>query len=165
MRATGRWRISLTMLLGIAILVLAFSIWVSTGAVQHLNGSPCGDPPARVSPKFPHPLVIVVLCCGGVVLGRLAGYLREPAGRSRAGKAPTWQAGWRIALAQFWVAFFLLVCAGLLAFETFTLAAGMWPITFYVRCANDYLPLPTIGGAFITAFLLGHWLWFPAKDE
>jgi hypothetical protein len=162
----GHWKISLTMLLGIAILLLALSIWVGSGAAQHMNGSPCDNPPSRVSPKFPYPLPIVVLVCGAALLGRLAGYLRAPATRPRgsAGTA-TSAAGWRLALAQFWVAFFLLVCAALLAFETFTLAVGIWPITFYVRCANDYLPLPTIAGACLTAFLLGHWLWFPSRDE
>jgi hypothetical protein len=166
MSGQRRWTISLTMLLGIAIAILVVSIWVSTGAAQHLNGSPCGNPPARVSPKFPYPLLIVIVCCAAVLLGRLAGYLREPVRPPRAGsKTSTSAATWRIALAQFWVAFFLLVCAGLLAFETFSLAVGIWPITLYVRCANDTQPLPTIGGAFITAFLLGHWLWFPAKEE
>jgi hypothetical protein len=166
MSRRGHWRISLTMLLGIAIAILVFSIWVSTTAAQHLNGSPCGDPPVRVSPKFPYPLVIVILVCGAALLGRLAGYLREPAGGARTDSGiSASQAARRAALAQFWVAFFLLVCAALLAFETFTLAVGIWPITFYVRCANDYLPLPTIGGAFITAFLLGHWLWYPTRVE
>jgi len=161
-----RRNVSLLMLLALAIAVLVISIWVSTGAAQHLNGSPCGDPPGRVSPKFPYPLAIVVLVCGAAFLGRLAGYLREPAAGPRSSPGPaTSAAGWRLALAQFWVSFFLLVCAALLAFETFTLATGIWPITFYVRCANDYQPLPTIAGACLTAFLLGHWLWFPTKEE
>jgi hypothetical protein len=153
------------MLVGLALVLLVFSILISAAAAQHVNGSPCGDPPQRISPSFPYPLVIVILCCGSALLGRLAGYLREPVtNKPRVGEAPPSQDRWRAGLAQFWVSIFLLVCVACLAFETFSLAVGIWPITYYVRCANDYLPLPTIGGACITAFLLGHWLWFPARE-
>ena len=166
MSTIAQRRFSLGMLVGLAVVLLFFSIWISAGAAAHLNGSPCGDPPLRISPKFPYPLVIVILCCGSALLGRLAGYLREPASSPRqAGPPAPSQDRWRAALAQFWVTFFLLVCVASLAFETYSLAVGIWPITFYVRCANDYLPLPTIGGACITAFLLGHWLWFPTREE
>jgi hypothetical protein len=162
---SGHRRISLLLLLGLAVAVLVMSVWIGMGAAQHLNGSPCGDPPGRVSPKFPYPFAIVVLVSGSALLGRLAGYLRHPAAAAPGAGTETPGTGLRLALAQFWIASFLFVCAALLAFETVTLATGIWPITFYVRCANDSLPLPTIVGACLTAFLLGHWLWFPAREK
>ena len=154
----------MTMLLALAIAIIGLSIFVSVSAAQHLNASPCGNPPVRVSPQFPYPILIVILCSGAALLGRLAGYLRERAAAPRvAASSP--QAGGGALLVQSWVAAFLLVCALLLAFETFTLGVGIWPITFYIRCANYTQAFATIAGACLTTFLLGHWLWFPSKQE
>ena len=152
------------MLLAIATGIIGLSIFVSVAAAQHLNGSPCGNPPVRVSPQFPHPIVIVILCSAAALLGRLAGHLRTPAAAPRRGVSFP-QASRGTLLVQSWVAAFLLVCGLLLAFETFTLGAGVWPITFYIRCANDSQAFATIAGACLTTFLLGHWLWFPSKQE
>jgi hypothetical protein len=63
--------------------------------------------------------------------------------------------------------FFLLLVAALLAYETFALANfdRFWPITFYVRCAAEVAPLPTVAGASVICFLLGQWLWYPERSS
>lgn len=57
------------------------------------------------------------------------------------------------------VAFFLFVVTALLLFEAYTLGHHVWPITYYVRCANDAGPLISLGGVTIYAFVLGRWMW------
>jgi hypothetical protein len=64
------------------------------------------------------------------------------------------------------VALFLLG-AGALGWETFALARvqeqpDLWPITFYVRCANDVLGGPTLAGAVLVSTMVGHWLGYQA---
>jgi hypothetical protein len=57
------------------------------------------------------------------------------------------------------VAIFLFVVTGLLLFEAYTIAHGVWPITYYVRCANDAGPLVSLGGAALYSFVVGRWMW------
>jgi hypothetical protein len=61
-----------------------------------------------------------------------------------------------------------LVGTGALVFETVALARvqdqpQFWPITFYVRCANDVLSLPTLVGALLVSSMVGHLLGYQAK--
>jgi hypothetical protein len=60
-----------------------------------------------------------------------------------------------------------VVGAGALVFETVALARvqeqpQFWPITFYVRCANDVLSLPTLAGALLVTSMVGHLLGYQA---
>lgn len=56
----------------------------------------------------------------------------------------------------------LLFIAVLMAFEAITLATSVWPITYYLRCANEAATVRTLVGAFAFCFLAGRWLWLPA---
>ena len=56
----------------------------------------------------------------------------------------------------------LAVTAAALGYETFALERpGVWPITFYIRCANFAAPWWTLLGLASVCGLLGHWLWRP----
>ncbi len=59
----------------------------------------------------------------------------------------------------------LLFIAVLIAFEAVTLATGFWPITYYLRCANEVASWQTFAGAFAFCFLVGRWLWLPTTPE
>lgn len=57
---------------------------------------------------------------------------------------------------------FLAVTVVLLGYETFALAVpGVWPITYYIRCADVVAPWWTLFGLASISGLLGHWLWRP----
>jgi len=57
------------------------------------------------------------------------------------------------------VALFLFVVTGLLLLEAFTIGHHLWPITYYVRCANDAGSLISLGGSVVYAFVIGRWMW------
>ncbi len=126
--------------------------------------APCSDPPARVG-QIP-PLVIIGLAVAAFASGRLAGRLRDPGwSRPTLGASGSRRIPWVIVVQAVLTGFLTLVAA-LLGFETYALTVkGFWPITFYVRCANDVAPLPTLAGTLTICFLLGHWLWYPWSPE
>lgn len=148
-----------------ALSLIGLALWVLVASLA-VQGTPCHNPPHRVG-QWP-PLLIVAMCAGAFALGRLAGYWRDPAGRVAAGAGPSWsRRRVRVAVVvQSALAGFLLLVAILLAYETYSLAQPerLWPITYYVRCANEIATLPTAGGAAVICFLLGHWLWYPRRD-
>jgi hypothetical protein len=56
----------------------------------------------------------------------------------------------------------LAVTVVALGYETFALAtSAVWPITFFVRCADVVAPWWTLLGLASVSGLLGHWLWQP----
>jgi hypothetical protein len=59
----------------------------------------------------------------------------------------------------------LLFAASLMAFEAATLATHVWPITYYLRCANEAAPVRTLLAAAAFCFLAGRWLWLPTTPE
>jgi hypothetical protein len=57
------------------------------------------------------------------------------------------------------VAAFLFLTTLLMIYEAWTLGTGRWPITYFVRCANDAGPLITLVGVVGFAFIIGRWMW------
>jgi hypothetical protein len=57
------------------------------------------------------------------------------------------------------VASFLFLTTLLMVYEAWTLGTGRWPITYYVRCANDAGPLISLVGVVGFAFVIGRWMW------
>ena len=56
----------------------------------------------------------------------------------------------------------LAVTVVALAYETYALAVpGVWPLTFYIRCADFVAPWWSLLGLASVCGLLGHWLWQP----
>jgi len=57
-----------------------------------------------------------------------------------------------------------------LAYETYAVASvagnhDLWPITYFVRCADDAVSWPTLVGAVVVSILVGHWLGYQASAE
>lgn len=59
----------------------------------------------------------------------------------------------------------LLFVAFLIALEAIALAKSVWPITYYLRCANEAASWQTLFAAFGVCFLAGRWLWLPTTPE
>jgi hypothetical protein len=57
------------------------------------------------------------------------------------------------------VAVFLFLVTILMVIEAWTLGHGVWPITYYVRCANDAGPLISLVGVASVAYIIGRWMW------
>jgi hypothetical protein len=57
------------------------------------------------------------------------------------------------------VAVFLFLVTILMLIEAWTLGHGVWPITYYVRCANDAGGFITLVGVASFAFVIGRWMW------
>lgn len=57
------------------------------------------------------------------------------------------------------VGIFLILVTILMVIEAWTLGHGVWPITYYVRCANDAGAFISLIGVFSYAFIIGRWMW------
>jgi hypothetical protein len=57
------------------------------------------------------------------------------------------------------VAGFLFLVTILMLIEAWTLGHGVWPITYYVRCAMDAGAFITLIGVVSFAFVTGRWMW------
>jgi hypothetical protein len=103
------------------------------------------------------PIVYAVAGAGAFVVGGLLGTWRS--GQVLAGERTVHRSDRVIDLA---LIVLLATVAVALGYETYALVTpGLWPITFYVRCANVIDPASTLLGLIATAALLGHWLWRP----
>jgi hypothetical protein len=157
--------IEIALLGGIAVVLLILIVWIATASLA-LHLAPC-DP---ASPKSQWPgavTVSVALLFFG--LGRLAAYWREPGDEPAQliDETARKQRVLKAAIVQGAFTGFLLLTAVLLTYETLSLSNfdRFWPITLYVRCANEIAALPTVAAACVLSFLLGHWLWFPERRK
>ena len=167
--ATRKWT-SITTLAAAAVILSFVLVWTWTGAV-HPSAAKCSNAPARVT-KIPQ-LIDILACIVAFLLGRITarpkiqsrrqlrdwttgGANAHQLGQSRARAAVVTQAGLTSALFLFTFLF---------AFEAITLANNVWPITYYLRCANEAAPWRTLTAAFAFCFLAGRWLWLPRTPE
>lgn len=155
----------------------------------HVTGPPLQPPlPVLNPPLIGWSGLVVILCAIAFVAGNLWGRLRA-IGHARAagpaggppGQRSTLLGGlWRrqpeqpdgtlgppSTLLQVVLIGLFVAGAGALVFETVALARvqeqpQFWPITFYVRCANDVLSLPTLAGALLVTSMVGHLLGYQA---
>jgi membrane-anchored protein YejM (alkaline phosphatase superfamily) len=136
-------------------------VWAVAAGIA-LDKAPCPhDPPLRIGQI--QPILIVIACLAFLVLGhalaRLQG-LDFIVGRSTRAR----RRGVTI-FVQSILTLFLLLVTILLAFETYALALGIWPITYYVRCSNEIASWAAVPAAVVTCFLLGRWLWYPYRHR
>ena len=118
-----------------------------------LTTSPCGAVPP-VHGLIPGGL-LAATAFGSFVAGGFVGAWRTAA----AGQAESESADVAIHAVLVVV---LAVTVISLAYETFALAVpGFWPLTYYIRCADDVAPWWTLLGLASVSGLLGHWLWRP----
>ena len=159
-----RW-LSIVTLVGAGAVFIAMVGWATVAAIFPAAVS-CTNPPSRTTsiPQW----IEALSCVIALVLGRVTARpkiqfrseLRDAsvdrtgveADRSRARAALWAQAGLMGAL-------FLITW--LFAYEAATLQRLVWPITYDLRCANQAVPVPTLGVALAFCFLAGRWLWLP----
>lgn len=145
---------------------------------------PYGQPPSLK--HFPFPLggwggFVLLICAVAFTAGGYWGRLRSgghaelqipPQNEdAEATGSPGQRKGLELGLPnqalQFALFGLLFFVAFALAFEAYAVTHGdegqFWPITLYVRCANDLAPIPTLIGATIVSLLLGQWLAYRPK--
>ena len=129
------------------------ALFVRVLLTSALTSSPCGTVPP-VHGVIPGG-VLAGAAFGSFVIGGFVGAWRTAA----AGAQETESADVAVHAV---LLLLLAVTVVALAYETFALATGsVWPITFYVRCANVVAPWWTLVGLASVSGLLGHWLWQP----
>ena len=155
----ARW-VSLIVLVA-AALVLLYGLWLATSYMVTHSSPPCSNPPQRNS--NPPQLVAVGLCLVFFVIGHMTARWQEidrqhiRRHRQPASPAPERDPRKREGL----IMVFLVEVLGLLVIEMSTLSRGVWPITYYVRCAYDAAGWPATLTAAAILFLIGRWFWLP----
>jgi hypothetical protein len=105
--------------------------------------------------------VFVFAAIGAFVLGSLTsqvGIHREQRSQKELGEG-RWSSRRAVVAVNAGVAGFLFLVTILMLIEAWTLGHGVWPITYYVRCANDAGALITLVGVGSYAFVIGRWMW------
>jgi hypothetical protein len=159
-----------------AVLMLAVAggvlVWAAAMAGTYTlthSGAPCPNPPSRNSD--PAQLVVVTIGLACFLLGHATARWQkvdtEAVRRGIAGSGrPAQDRRKRQALiVQALLLLFLLEVAALLTIEITTLSKGVWPITYYVRCAYDAAGWPSTAVAATILFLVGRWFWLPGRTS
>jgi len=121
------------------------------------TGPLCADPPALTT-QVPQLLILGIAGAGFVGGGLLSRWSPRFHPEHPAVSATLEQRSVRLAMRLTFTLVFLLLTA-LMLVETFTLYLHVWPITYYVRCANQASPALSVLGAAMYSFLAGRWLW------
>ena len=160
------WWASLA-LLAMAGLVLVGSLGNAFLYTLMHTGPPCSNPPARQA--FPPQWTVVVLCLAAFGLGHVTSRwqfvdARHTDPHRTPSKRPYEEPRRReMLIIQSLLLVFLIEVAGLLVVEMVTLSRGVWPITYYIRCAYNASGWQTTFGAMAIAFLVGRWFWLPRE--
>jgi hypothetical protein len=167
-------RVLSLLLLAVAGAVLIYAVWLAGTYTFTHAGPPCTNPPQRES--NPAQLVVVAICLVTFAAGHLTTRWQEINHRllqrhrtpkdSTSRKAPDEDKRKKDALIiQALLLVFLLEIIGLLVIEMTTLSNGVWPITYYVRCAYDAAGWPSTAAAAAIMFLVGRWFWLPPRGK
>jgi hypothetical protein len=165
---SAAWWASL-LFLTLAGLVLIWSLGSAFLYTMTHTGPPCSNPPARQA--FPPQWVVVLLCLMAFVLGHFTSRWQffDPRHTERhrtPSKRPYEEPRRReMLIVQSLLLVFLIEVAGLLIVEMVTLSRGVWPITYYIRCAYNASGPQTTLGAMAIAFLVGRWFWLPERRQ
>jgi len=144
----------------IVLALAAGSVWLA--AVQPADVG-CHNAPLRVIrvPQY----VGIAVCIAGFIVGRLTGRTAISSRTALKERLVLFGTpGRHVSLAiltQLSLTLALLFIACLVTFETVTLAQGVWPITYYMRCAAEAGTWQTLTAAFFFCALVGRWLWLP----
>jgi len=173
MNATTITRIGLVIVALASAAGLGYLISAMLGLVDQPSVAACmlehGPPKQPVSPPWNPPGlhwvgVQLLVCFAGFFAGNVLGHQRlDTIADARGGTVQ--QSAPNTVLQVAVVALFFVGSVGL-GWETFAVAHDnpqWWPITWFVRCANDVYPLPTLAGALVVSTLVGHWLGFQAS--
>ena len=105
--------------------------------------------------------VFVFAAIAAFALGSLTssvGIRRDGRSQKELGEGP-WTNRTAVVAVNLGVAGFLFLVTILMLVEAWTLGHGVWPITYYVRCANDAGAFITLVGVASYAFVIGRWMW------
>jgi hypothetical protein len=164
-QAELRRMVSVALMALAALVLLAVIAWMIRSAIV-ADPSTCSNPPSRTT-SIPQ-LVQVGACVAAFVLGRVTARpkLDDRAQVSaRSGQPAESKRIRRAIVAQASLTGALLLITWLFLFEMLTLAAGVWPITYYLRCANQVHPGFAVAGAAAFCLLAGRWMWLPATPR
>ena len=113
--------------------------------------------------------VAILVCVLGFVLGRITArpkvVARNQLQSGVADRQDVEARGQASVLVQAALTGALLLITCLLAFEAVTVASHIWPITYYLRCANEAATYPALAAAFAFWLLAGRWLWLPTTPR
>jgi hypothetical protein len=165
-RLTPRDWLSIALLLAAALMLVLALVWIWQAAAQP-SASGCHNAPHKII-RDPQ-LVGIAVSIAGLVVGRL---IARPAISSRKELndrlvQPHEQHRHTryVLLTQLGLTVGLLFIAFLVSFESLTLWRGVWPITYYTRCAAEAATWQTYAGAFFLCFLVGRWMWLPKTPD
>jgi hypothetical protein len=160
-----------TAFLVLAALMLGAVFVFTWSAALNPSAAGCHNAPFRVT-RFPQ-WVGIAVCVGGFVLGRVTARprivsrkeLHSPVADGRPHPAEQHENFALLIQASLTAA--LLFIGFLIAFEAVTLGSGVWPITYFMRCASESASWQTLVAAGAFCILAGRWLWLPAipRDE
>ncbi len=105
--------------------------------------------------------VYVFAAIAAFILGSLTaqiGIQRQGRSQKELGEGQ-WSSQRAVVAVNLGVAIFLFLVTILMVVEAWTLGHGVWPITYYVRCANDAGPLISLVGVASFAYIIGRWMW------
>ena len=105
--------------------------------------------------------MFVFTAIAAFVIGSLSssvGIRRDGRSQKELGEGP-WTNRGAVVAVNLGVAGFLFLVTILMLIEAWTLGHGVWPITYYVRCAMDAGALITWVGVAAYAFVIGRWMW------
>jgi hypothetical protein len=145
----------------IAVLMVAGVVHVDTGACL----SPGGGPPPLQPPGRPWwGWLMVAAALGAFSAGHASSHVRN---QRWIGSRPSQAIARRGSLIAHGVLVGVLCVMTVLAgYETISVAVttpepAIWPLSYYVRCADDAAPEATLAALAVVSFLFGHWLGHP----
>src|SRR5712691_9664463 len=105
--------------------------------------------------------VYVFAAIAAFILGSLTaqiGIQRQGRSQKELGEGQ-WASQRAVVAVNLGVTIFLFLVTILMLIEAWTLGHVVWPITYYVRCANDAGPLIALVGVAAFAYIIGRWMW------
>jgi hypothetical protein len=151
-----------------AVLALGAVVILVIGVGTLFATAALADDPCDGASTFPG-VVVVSVSVLSFCLGHLAGHLRiDPRDDSEAVPSPALPPRLRSRarmVGRIAVSVLLFVGMLVLVYETVGLTHefGTKPITSYVRCGASRSPVLSTLAAGAASFLVGHWLWYPAR--
>ncbi len=144
-----------------SLIVLAYVLVKAVYAIGIANAGLCHDPPSLTGSISQ--ITVVAVCVACFVAGHVvswAGTRSRSELRDKLGQT-AWSARRSVIVVKTALALFLALLSALMALEALMLLVGIWPITYYVRCATEAdTPIAMLGAGIFT-FLAGRWFWIP----